>query len=67
MAITPRYNNERVEPKVGLASHGVSIISEKGKRKITDQSVVDVVTFSFFYFLVLKSINHRCNRMLILK
>ena len=50
MAITPRYNSDKVEAKVGLEFHGVSIISEKGKRKITDHIVVDVVTFSFFFF-----------------
>ena len=48
MAITPKYNNDIVDIKVGLDSHGVSIIIEKGNKNITDHNVVDVVTFSFF-------------------
>ena len=45
VAITPKYSNEIVETKVGEEFQGVSIINEKGKRKITDHKVVDVVTF----------------------
>ena len=48
--MTPKYNNEIVEAKVGEKFHGVSRINEKGRRKITDHKVVDVVTFSFFLF-----------------
>ena len=54
MAITPKYSNDKVEAKVGEEFQGVSIINENGKRKITDQIVVDVVTFSFFLFLSFK-------------
>ena len=54
VAITPKYNNESVDVKVGLEFHGVSMISEKGRRKITDHKVVDVVTFSFFLFFNLR-------------
>ena len=53
MAITPKYNKDKVDAKVGFDSHGVSIINEKGNKKITDHNVVDVVTFSFFLFLFL--------------
>ena len=67
MAITPKYNKDKVDAKVGFDSHGVSIINEKGNKKITDHNVVDVVTFSFFYFLILKLTNRQYNRMLILK
>ena len=52
--IIPKYNKERVETIVGEDSHGLSIINEKGRRKITDHKVVDVVTFSFFLFFNLK-------------
>ena len=47
MAITPKYSKDKVDAKVGFDSHGVSIINEKGNKKITDHNVVDVVTFSF--------------------
>ena len=39
---------------MGLEFQGVSMITEKGKRKITDHKVVDVVTFSFFLFFNFK-------------
>ena len=45
MAITPKYNKDKVDAKVGFDSHGDSIINEKGNKKITDHNVVDVVTF----------------------
>ena len=67
VAITPRYNKDKVDAKVGLDFHGVSIINEKGNRKITDHNVVEVVTFSFFLFLILKSVSRLCNKMWILK
>ena len=50
VATTPRYSKDKVETKVGLEFQGVSKIKEKGNKKITDHNVVDVVTFSFFYF-----------------
>ena len=53
-----RYRNcVKAEQKDGEEFHGVSIINEKGKRKITDHIVVDVVTFSFFLFF-----NFRVNK-----
>ena len=54
VAITPKYTNERVEDKVGEEFQGDSKINEKGRRKITDHKVVDVVTFSFFLFFSFK-------------
>ena len=36
----------KVDVKEGLDCQGVSKIIDKGNKKITDQSVVDVVTFS---------------------
>ena len=54
VAITPKYNNDRVEDKVGLDFQGVSKLMIKALKKITDHKVVDVVTFSFFLFLILK-------------
>ena len=54
VAIVPRYNNDKVDTKVGFDSQGVSIIKEKGNKKITDHKVVDVVTFSFFSFFNFK-------------
>ena len=54
VAITPKYKSERVEASVGDDSHGVSMINEKGRRKITDHKVVEVVTFSFFLFFNFK-------------
>ena len=57
VAIMPRYNNDKVDTKVGFDSQGVSIIREKGNKKITDHKVVDVVTFSFFSFFNFKVSN----------
>ena len=57
VAITPKYNNDKVDSKVGLDSQGLSIINENGNKKITDHIVVDVVTFSFFL-----SFNFKVNR-----
>ena len=54
MAITPRYNNEIVDPKEGLEFHGVSNIIEKGNKKITDHKVVEVVTFALILLLSLR-------------
>ena len=54
VAITPRYKSDNVEIIVGFEFHGVSINTDKGKRNITDHSVVEVVTFSFFLFLSFK-------------
>ena len=48
--MTPKYNKDNVDIKVGFDSHGDSITNEQGNRKITDHNVVDVVTFSFFSF-----------------
>ena len=48
VAITPKYNNDKIEIKVGLDFQGVSTINEKGNKNITDHNVGDVVTFSFF-------------------
>ena len=45
-SLLTRYNNAKVESIEGLNCHGVSKIIDKGNKKITDQSVVDVVTFS---------------------
>ena len=64
MATTPKYNNDIVDAKDGFEFHGDLKISEKGNKKITDHKVVEVVTFSFFYSLVLKSTNLLCNKML---
>ncbi len=47
MATTPRYNSARVDSIEGFDCHGVSNTIDKGSRKITDQRVVEVVTFSF--------------------
>ena len=47
VATIPKYNNEKVEAADGVKFQGVSSIKEKGRRKITDHNVVDVVTFSF--------------------
>ena len=38
----------------GLEFQGVSKITEKGSKKITDHNVVEVVTFSFFLFFNFK-------------
>ena len=43
-----------VDAKVGLEFQGDSRNKEKGNKNIIDQSVVDVVTFSFFSFLNFK-------------
>ena len=51
VAITPKYNNDKVDFKVGLESQGLSIINENGNKNMTDHNVVEVVTFSFFLFL----------------
>ena len=67
MAITPKYNNDRVDTKVGLEFQGVSKKIEKGNKKITDHNVVDVVTFSFFFFLILMLINRQYSKMWSLK
>ena len=45
---------DNVEMIDGFEFHGVSITTDKGKRNITDHSVVEVVTFSFFLFLSFK-------------
>ena len=37
-----------------VMTQGVSKTKEKGIKKITDHKVVEVVTFSFFYFLIFK-------------
>ena len=47
---TAAARRENVEAKEGLAFHGSSKIKENGSKKITDHKVVDVVTFSFFWF-----------------
>ena len=57
VATIPRYNNDKVDAKVGFEFQGVSIKREQGNKKITDQIVVEVVTFSFFLFLNLSVIN----------
>ena len=36
----------------GVANHGFSKINDIGKRKIKDQIVVEVVTFSFPLFFI---------------
>ena len=51
VAIVPKYNKDKVDINVGVEFQGVSIIKEKGNKKIIDHKVVDVVTFSFFSFL----------------
>ena len=57
VATTPKYNRDNVDANDGLEFQGVSKIREKGSKKITDQMVVDVVTFSFFLFFNLSVIN----------
>ena len=48
VAITPRYNKDNVEAKVGLEFQGVSITKDAGNKKINAHNVVEVVTFSLF-------------------
>ena len=45
VATTPRYKSAKVDSVDGFNSQGASKIIDKGNKKITDQSVVDVVTF----------------------
>ena len=54
MAITPKYNKDKVDAKVGLEFHESQLLMKKGNKKITDHNVVDVVTFSFFLFFNFK-------------
>ena len=54
MATTPKYNNDNVDSNVGLAFQGASNIIDRGNKKITDQRVVEVVTFSLTLFLSLR-------------
>ena len=51
MATTPKYNSDNVDSNVGLACQGDSNIIDNGNKKITDQKVVEVVTFSFTLFM----------------
>ena len=57
VATTPKYNKDNVEANDGFEFHGISKISEKGSKKITDQIVVEVVTFSFLLFFNFSVIN----------
>ena len=54
MQLHLRYNNDKVDSIVGLAFQGASNNIENGNKKITDQSVVEVVTFSLTLFLSFK-------------
>ena len=54
VATTPRYNNDNVDSNDGLAFQGASNIIDRGNKKITDQRVVEVVTFSLTLFLSLR-------------
>ena len=50
----PRYIKDKVDSKLGEDNQGFSKIKDIGNRKIKDQIVVEVVTFSFPLFFILK-------------